>query len=77
MNITDYIAIWGMYELWGESSIEVYNNITVDSYEWKQYEPVIRLNEHNYLEMVIDIHDVTLFGTQNYIKHLDEVLNNI
>ena len=63
MNITKYITVWGLYEIWKESSFEVYNNITVDSYDWKQYVPKMRLNEHNYLEIVIDPSDVTLLGT--------------
>ena len=63
MNLTNYIDVFGMYELWGTETIEVYNGINTDSYTWKPYPHVVRLNEHNYLEMVIDIHDVTLLGT--------------
>ena len=77
MELTKYISFHGLYEIWKGTEFEVYNNITDNVYEWKDYAPKIRLNEHNYLEMVLDLSDVTLMGTKNYLKNLDEVLNNI
>ena len=38
---------------------------------------MIRLNDHDLLELVIDLSDVTLLGTKNFLKKIEEVSNRI
>ena len=35
------------------------------------------MNNHNLLEIPLNLSDVTLNGTENYIKSMDEVINKI
>ena len=55
MNITDYLAIYGMYEIKQGSKYDVYDNKTVNQYVWKKYENGIRLNDHDLLEIIVDL----------------------
>lgn len=66
-----------MYEVRKGSRYEVYDNKTRNLYDWKEYNTSLRLNQHGLLEMVIDIQDVTLMGTKNYIDNIPEVFNRI
>ena len=77
VNITDYIAIYGMYEIKNGSKFVVYDNKNEDLYTWKKYENAVRLNDHDILEIVIDIEDVTFLGTKNFLDKIDEVSNRI
>ena len=36
-NVTDYISIWGMFEIRRGSKYEVYDNKTKNLYDWKKY----------------------------------------
>lgn len=77
INITDYISIYGMFELNSGSKYEVFDNKNIDQYTWNKYNNSIRLNDHDLIEIVIDLKDVTLLGTKNYQKKIDEVSNRI
>ena len=36
INITDYLAVYGMFEILNGSRYDVYGGKNVDSYTWKQ-----------------------------------------
>lgn len=55
INITDYLVIFGMFEIINGSKYEVYDGKNVDSYTWKKYDNSIRLNDHDLIELVIDL----------------------
>ena len=55
----NYIGIFGMYEVRSGSKYEVYNNITENLYEWKEYNTSLRMNTHGLLEIALDLQDVT------------------
>ena len=66
-----------MFEARNGSKFQVYNNITDNLFDWKQYNSTLRLNKHNLLEIVVDLQDVTFIGTKNYLEQIDEVVNRI
>lgn len=66
-----------MYEVRNGSKFQVYNNITKNLFEWKQYNQTMRLNKHNLLEIAIDLQDVTFIGTKNFLEQIDEVVNRV
>ena len=76
-NVTDYISIWGMFEIRRGSKYEVYDNKTKNLYDWKKYNTSLRLNQHGLIEMLVDLQDVTLMGTKNFIDNIPEVLNRM
>jgi hypothetical protein len=77
VNITDYLAIYGMFEIKNGSRFEVYDNKTVNLYDWKKYENAIRINNHDLLEIVVDIQDVTFLGTKNFLDKIQEISNRL
>ena len=37
----------------------------------------LKINNHNLLEITLNLSDVTLNGTRNFINDMDEVINKI
>ena len=66
-----------MYELKNGSKFVVYDNKTEDLYNWKKYKNSIRINDHDLLEIVVDLQDVTFLGTKNFLEKIQEVSNRI
>jgi len=53
----------------------VYNKLTKNLTTWKEYEVKIQLNNHNFLEIPLNLTDVTLLGTSNSVNDIDEIIN--
>lgn len=52
-------------------------SVNTNSFEWKTYDSAIRFNEHNTSEIVFNLTDVVLLGTENSVKSFPENLNRL
>lgn len=56
-----------MYEKLDKFTYTVYKNKTKNLYEWKEYNSTLQINDHDLLELKLDLRDVTFQGTENFI----------
>jgi len=70
-----YMNIMGMFEAKDNGTYQMYYNINKDEFTWKKYSHNIRKNNHENLEMVVDLTDVNLQGTKDAPYPMKEVIN--
>lgn len=59
-----------MFELKDGPVYKVHNKINKDTFTWKEYNQTLEINEHNFIQIKVPLHDVAFLGTSNYIKNL-------
>ena len=64
-----------MFEVRQNGSYKTYNGINKDEFSWKIYNKTLRLNDHDVIELVFDLSDVNLQGTENFVSQMMEVIN--
>ena len=66
-----------MFENKTGQSYETYNDINVNSFEYKKYaiQNSLVMNEHKMLELKFNLSDAVLLGSGDSVKQTSEVLN--
>ena len=65
-----------MFEEKSGDHYSAYNNVNENIYEWKKYRhSTPSLNQHNMMELEIDLGDAALKGTENTLELGKEVIN--
>ena len=75
--MSSYLTVGGMFENKTGQSYETYNDINTNSFEYKKYDlkNSLMMNEHNMLELKINLTDAVLLGSGDSVKQTSEVLN--
>ena len=76
-QLVRYIGLTGMFELKDGQEYSIYKNITVDPFTWKQYNASknLRYNKHGMMEIVLDTNDAVLYGSDQSVDKMKEVIN--
>jgi len=66
-----------MFELKDGKSYDVYKNINRDPFTWKKYslKDSLKNNQHDMLELQLNISDTELMGSDSSIEKMKEVLS--
>ena len=70
------MQIGGLYFKRSGQTYDIYNDLNTDPFTYKMYENEIRPNLHRMRELVYNLNDSVLLGSENSFNATTEVLNN-
>ena len=75
--ISPYLKLLGMFETKEGPTFTTYGGVNEDVYSWKQYNGTgnTTFNTHGLQEVVFDLSDATLKGTNNHLSKMPQVVS--
>ena len=75
MKVVSYLSIGGMFEVRTGLKYDLFNKINSHSFDWRMYKQQIGRNNHELLELKLNISDAVLKGSGDSVEKMPEVIS--
>ena len=73
--LSNYLEIGGLFEIKKGRQYDIFNNLNEDSFTYKSYNKILKMNDQQMMELQFNISDAVLLGSGSSIHLTEEILN--